>query len=437
MILKTEDLPDLQPIFFHDFTKSEVTIPNAIVRSGSPGSFWNKTGVLNRRTVQSASRIEYGFPNNECKGLLIESRRTNLLTNSGVYTSDDWGYGNTSIDLSVGTRKLGILTGYKLKEDVSNGEVDGSTTHVRRISVNGLTSGRTVTQSWIVEAAERENVLLRAGNRSGYVGRGSFNLIDGAFSVDASGVSNGVAAGSRRLTNSVWLIWITYPVGTADTVDVRLETTSTRNGPAANNGDGVSGVWLYGTQLEYGINPTSYIPTTTSQVTRVGDFYSVPFKNMKNFTIVADYIDTDRDGLASVVNLTTATAYGTGIQSAALHATHESGRNGPYLRINGANQINVGNLETPVVKGKQRRIVAGISPSIARCIASHQGAPIPACEAIGDFSYLPEWTHLVLGCIPHSASESLALESHIQRIAVYPRLLSMNEMYALAKAIEE
>lgn len=437
MTFKIKDFPVLQPIFLHDFTKSEVTILNAIVRSGSPGSFWNKAGALNRRTVQNASRIEYGFPNNECKGLLIESRRTNLLTNSGDYTSDDWAYGNTSIDLSVGTRTLGILTGYKLKESVTNGEVENTSTHIRRVSTVGLTSGRTVTQSWIVEAAERENVLLRAENADGYVGRGRFNLIDGDFSVDASGASNGVKAGSKRLTSSVWLIWITYPVGSGNFVDVRLETTSRRNGPAANNGDGVSGIWLYGTQLEYGINPTSYIPTTTSQVTRVGDFYSVPFKNMKNFTIVADYIDTDREGLASVVNLTTATAYGTGIQSAALHATHETGRNGPYLRVNGVNQINVGNLETEIVKGKQRRIVAGISPTVARCIASHQGPPIPACEVTGDFSSLPEWTHLVLGSIPHATAENLALESHIQRIAVYPRLLSMNEMYALAKAIEE
>jgi hypothetical protein len=79
------------------------------------------------------------------------------------------------------------------------------------------------------------------------------------------------------------------------------------NNSFSYTGDGTSGLFLWGTQLEAGAFATSYIPTVASQVTRTGDFTSIvapnfaPWYNQSEGTFVVEvsYLNASTTSLAA------------------------------------------------------------------------------------------------------------------------------------------
>ena len=61
--------------------------------------------------------------------------------------------------------------------------------------------------------------------------------------------------------------------------DINIDNGSTIN----YTGDGASGIYLWGVQLEAGSFPTSYIPTTTAAVTRSADVCSISGSNFSSW----------------------------------------------------------------------------------------------------------------------------------------------------------
>ena len=113
-----------------------------------------------------------------------------------------------------------------------------------------------------------------------------YNLSNGT--IDSSSVATGfiIAAG-----NGWYRCSTTRTTTAAATVQYQIRATA---GSFSFAGDGTSGIYLWGAQLEAGAFPTSYIPTTTAAATRSADVASIgssaftSFYNQSEGTVFAE-----------------------------------------------------------------------------------------------------------------------------------------------------
>jgi hypothetical protein len=181
-------------------------------------------------------------PTGESLGLLVEEQRTNLLLRSEDF-STTWVRFNVNASSNAILAPDGTLTADKLTEN------DADNFHRIR---QGITSGVTGVFSVFLKAAERTRVNL---------GTSDTNLIAG-FDLSAGSVVSGT--GSIEPFGDGW-----YRCSISATFTTSGPFLLLRNSSSEfYTGDGTSGIYLWGAQLEAGAFPTSYIPTTTAAATR-------------------------------------------------------------------------------------------------------------------------------------------------------------------------
>jgi hypothetical protein len=163
---------------------------------------------------------------------------------------------------------------------------DGALTGDKFVSTSGSlgfivqpvsqTSGTSYALSVFAKAGEYSFCQLRINTSVSAITRAYFNL------------SNGTLTGVANCTASI------IPVGNGwyRCSIVYTATVTTANGgqriygqvnAADTVSDGVSGIYIWGAQLEAGAFPTSYIPTVASQVTRSADAASMTGANFSSW----------------------------------------------------------------------------------------------------------------------------------------------------------
>lgn len=209
-------------------------------------------------------RIDHDPITGECKGLLVEQSRTNLLTYSEQFDNAAWAKFNSSVSANVTVAPDGTLTAYKLVENVANNishslQRPGSTT-----------VGVTQTLTVYVKSAERSQIATSDAG----AGRTLFDLASGTIISTASGstaVISPAGNGWYRISDTrAWQYTTPY-------------ITLVNNGTHTYTGDGYSGIYVWGAQLETGAFPTSYIKTEASQVTRAADNASMTGTNFSSW----------------------------------------------------------------------------------------------------------------------------------------------------------
>ena len=226
--------------------------------------------------ASGVARFDHNPTTFESLGLLIEESRTNLLLQSETF-STTWVATRCSITANTIVAPDGALTADKLVEDAT-----ASDTHLLTQSIS-FTSGTAYTYSIFAKQAEagRFLQLLFPSAAFGSALRATFDLTNGTFQVSAS------ITGAITFVGNGWYrcsITGTATTTASATIGILLANSSAATGAAAiYTGDGYSGIYIWGAQLEAGAFPTSYIPTVASQVTRAADAASMTGTNFSSW----------------------------------------------------------------------------------------------------------------------------------------------------------
>jgi hypothetical protein len=220
----------------------------------------------------------------DCRGLLIEEGRTNLLQRSEEFANAYWSVVRSTITTDAATSPDGATTAEKLIADTTaaiNHRVDrGSIT---------LALNTVHTVSVFAKASEYTGLGLGVG----------LSATEGVrFSLVGAGTATSVLAGNtgtiQQLPNGWYRCTCTF-TSDATTATHRVAIYVGQNGTTTSyTGDGTSGIFIWGAQLEVGSFATSYIPTTTASVVRSADVCSYSdvssFYNPAAGTLVGDLI---------------------------------------------------------------------------------------------------------------------------------------------------
>ena len=243
---------DLQ--FATDKTLTARKGPTPVFTRASTATFVGSNGLIQSAAI-NAARFDHDPVTLACKGLLIEEGRIN-----SILQSEDFGTSWTAISASVSVNSAtspdGLVKADKLILDL--------------LSVTGR-----VQQTTTLTGSHTFSVFLKVGEwgwafitPSASVGGVWFNLSNGTIGTQQAGcVGSIVSYGNGWYRCSVTL------TGTGAPSSTRVTPTNADNTITA--GDGTSGIYAWGAQLEAGAFPTSYIPTTTASLARSADVCSI------------------------------------------------------------------------------------------------------------------------------------------------------------------
>jgi hypothetical protein len=234
---------------------------------GNQSMFVGADGLL-QQSATNTPRIEYG-PGGGVLGLLMEASRTNLCLQSQTLDDVTWFRTRVSVSANAIAAPDGTTTADKLVEDATA----ASTHFMSQSFVKGAVAQAYTVSAWF-KAAERSTVRFRvmdlAGGANGV--RSDIDLSAATISAQ-TGLGAGFTIGTSTLTayaNGWYRATMSLTSDTSLTLAIDVFLTNPAGTPTYN-GDGASGCYVWGVQLEQAAFASSYIPTTTIAVTRTAD----------------------------------------------------------------------------------------------------------------------------------------------------------------------
>jgi hypothetical protein len=220
--------------------------------------------------VANLPRIDY--TGGGCGKLLLEPQRTNLVTYSEQFDNADWTKTNSTITANNTASPDGYTNADKLVEssDVS------TTAHQIRSSTSPIVTNQVYTYSIFAKGSGR-GIQLRAG-RSDASAFATVNVdydltlgvVDSFFQQNAEYVGSSIEDYGNGWYRCILQMKFTDPTNTNMRMQVYTYDESTNS--VSYIGDGTSGAYIWGAQVEAGAYATSYIgPTLGSASTRGAD----------------------------------------------------------------------------------------------------------------------------------------------------------------------
>lgn len=362
-------------------------------------------------------RIDYDPVTGECQGLLIEESRTNLLTYSSDFANASWLKQQATVAASATTSPSGAMDATKLTENATAGE------HYAQKANLSVRGGTSYSLSFYVKAAGRTRVgvLLSSTTPLSLIALTRFNLATGSV------VATNVGTASITPAADGWFRVVVTGVADSSNSTVIARIQLRDDGDASSyTGDGTSGIYIWGAQLEQGAFPTSHIPTSGAQVTRAADIASVnelsPWFNPEHGTLFVEAVRTHSlpSGTAYLAELGDGT-YDERIY-AALTASNSNSFVGDWRSGNASPDYFV-NTSPKWSPGAPARMALTWGPSGRAAAAS--GVIVKTSSS----TVVPLITKLGIGAPIVGAGGFL--NGHIRSLRFYPRRLSDDQLQAL------
>jgi hypothetical protein len=248
--------PSIRPSLLLDFANSGVLDPRITFTRASTATYTGYDGLI-KTAASGQARFDYNPTTGESLGLLIEEQRTNLLTYSENFDNAVLIRGNSTIIANAAIAPDGTMTADKHVEDTSNGA------HYLVYPFNAV-SGNAYTASFYMKGGEKAEALIGFDITTGFSGYqyAKYNLATKAVAAYL-----GSPTISMIFVGNGWYRCFVTATATG-TGNAQLSVQLFNGTTNVYTGDGVSGTYIWGAQLEQGAFPTSYIPSADSFTSR-------------------------------------------------------------------------------------------------------------------------------------------------------------------------
>lgn len=245
----------------------DMNTKSATFTRASTATYIDKAGIMQVAEIDE--------PRFEKNGLLMESAATNLYINSETY-----GVGaGVTISNNTGVAPNGATTMASMTETTANSE------HYTNDRSIAMTAGTAYCFSTYVKNLSGTR-LLYLRTASGTTAGVFFNPTTGAWVGSTTGAATD--RGFEYIGNGVYRVWMTFVAAATQATIVRLQMTQNSTN-SSYVGDVTCSLLVWGSQLEEGTFPTSYIKTAATAATRAADRWTAPPANGGANTLVDPY----------------------------------------------------------------------------------------------------------------------------------------------------
>lgn len=243
-----------------DFTTASLDSRVTVTRALNTATRVNSSGLI-ASVNANLPRFDFDPVTLTCKGLLIEESRANIPLYSEDIGQTYWTKANATVSTASIVSPSGTTTVDKI---VESSDVSGQFHYFTRPAL--ITVGQPYTASIFAQAGERTQIAIQLGDVLTY-----FNLSSGTV-VSGTGIIQPFGNG-----------WYRCIVTTAAAANGTYAFYTALSGSAFYTGNGTSGLYVWGAQLELGAFATSYIPTTSTSLTRNADAVSMTGTNLTDW----------------------------------------------------------------------------------------------------------------------------------------------------------
>lgn len=347
----------------------------------------------------NVARFDHNPVTGESKGLLIEEQRTNLFVRSSDFTSGTWA---KSAGLSVTPNAVAAPDG-----TISGTAV--SISQAAQMTQNATATGTAAAFSIYAKAGAYTSLPLGIRN-----GTTSTNIAVATLYFSTGTIASSTGTSSLSYVGNGWYR-ATLIASAGISVGDTLVVYAAQGSVAADNA-----FYLWGAQLETGAFPTSYIPTTTAQVTRSADSASMTGSNFSSW-----YRADEGTLYANTIH--------NGIESSMRAAAITDGTTNNYMSFDSVNatiprfRVRYGNADQALITGSAStgEFKGSVTYKTNDCQAAYNGTTTSNDASVA----IPTVNQLVIGA--GGAGGVVVCNTTIKRIAYYPKRLSNAELQAL------
>ena len=385
--------------------------PSITFTRTTTATYVNSAGLVTTAAIDTP-RFDYNPVTLALKGLLIEEGRTNLLTYSEQFENVIWAKSNTTVTADAAVSPDGSMDADKLVEAATTAEHN-------IIQAATYTSGTTYSFSMYAKQGERGFLCLSFGSAAfGGVTRAWFDLTTGTVGT----LINSPIASITPAGNG-WYRCTLTKTATSTVATNTIAIVTNADSVLSYTGNGTSGIYIWGAQLEAGATPSSYIPTVAASVGRGPDvavMTGTDFSSWYNATEGSFLCDFLAGPSISSTRVLSASS-GSSSNSVGILGSNAGSTVGPYAQVSvlGVVQATLA-IGAPVANALE-------AISFGYKLNSFAAARNGVLSNLDNLGTIPTGlTQLNIG-----SDASAYLNGYVQRIIYYPTRLANTELQTL------